>query len=207
MPVLTWLDQWQRGSRILEKGGGAWGVGDKLAVRSSQVCAPGGSEGMPPRNLWNFTCIFLQLYCFVFVLSHLSLFFYLYSVNERGGAPTTPPPPPPGPHPSGERQACVTIHGCKIAYVHIQLAFEISVSLKISGGGGWSPPDPECGGGQPPQSPPWKKPWSWCIAIRINQTGGGGSTVATPPPGNSAYNKWDIFASKFHYLLLVLTTS
>ena len=32
------------------KGGGAWGVGDKLAVRSSQVCAPGGSEGMPPRN-------------------------------------------------------------------------------------------------------------------------------------------------------------
>ena len=23
-------------------GGGAWGVGDKLAVRSSQVCAPGG---------------------------------------------------------------------------------------------------------------------------------------------------------------------
>ena len=32
------------------KGGWAWGVGDKLAVRSSQVCAPGGSEGMPPRN-------------------------------------------------------------------------------------------------------------------------------------------------------------
>ena len=32
------------------KGGGAWGVGDKLAVHSSQVCAPGGSEGMPPRN-------------------------------------------------------------------------------------------------------------------------------------------------------------
>ena len=37
------------------KGGGgvAWGVGDKLAVRSSQVCAPGGgggAEGMPPRN-------------------------------------------------------------------------------------------------------------------------------------------------------------
>ena len=30
--------------------GGAWGVSDKLAVRSSQVCAPGGSEGMPPRN-------------------------------------------------------------------------------------------------------------------------------------------------------------
>ena len=30
--------------------GGAWGVGDKLAVRSSQVCAPGGSEGMPPKN-------------------------------------------------------------------------------------------------------------------------------------------------------------
>ena len=30
--------------------GGGWGVGDKLAVRSSQVCAPGGSEGMPPRN-------------------------------------------------------------------------------------------------------------------------------------------------------------
>ena len=24
------------------KGGGAWGVGDTLAVRSSQVCAPGG---------------------------------------------------------------------------------------------------------------------------------------------------------------------
>ena len=40
----------RRGSRILESGGGAWGVGDKLAVRPSQVCAPGGSEGMPPRN-------------------------------------------------------------------------------------------------------------------------------------------------------------
>ena len=37
------------GSRILE-GGGAWGVGDRIAVRSSQVCAPGGSEGMPPRS-------------------------------------------------------------------------------------------------------------------------------------------------------------
>ena len=36
---------------------------------------------------------------------------------------------------SGERQACVTINGCTIAYVHIQLAFEISVSLKISVGG------------------------------------------------------------------------
>ena len=35
------------GSRILEGGGGAWGVGDRIAVRSSQVCAPGGSEGMP----------------------------------------------------------------------------------------------------------------------------------------------------------------
>ena len=31
-------------------GRGAWGVGDKLAVRASQVCAPGGSEGMPPKN-------------------------------------------------------------------------------------------------------------------------------------------------------------
>ena len=39
----------RRGSRILERGG-AWGVGDKLAVRSSQECAPGWSEGMPPRN-------------------------------------------------------------------------------------------------------------------------------------------------------------
>ena len=29
------------------KGGGV-GVDDKLAVRSWQVCAPGGSEGMPP---------------------------------------------------------------------------------------------------------------------------------------------------------------
>ena len=45
----------RRGSRIVERGGG-----DKLAVRSSQVYAPGGSEGMPPRNLWNFRCIFLQ---------------------------------------------------------------------------------------------------------------------------------------------------
>ena len=63
---------------------------------------------------------------------------------------------------SGERQACVTIHGCKIAYVHIQLAFEISVPLKISGGD--DPPDPEWGGHPPPsQSPPWKKPWfPWC---------------------------------------------
>ena len=38
-------------TRIQDFGkGGAWGVGDKLAVRSSQVCAPGGSEGMPPGN-------------------------------------------------------------------------------------------------------------------------------------------------------------
>ena len=30
-------------ARIQDFGkGGAWGVGDKLAVRSSQVCAPGG---------------------------------------------------------------------------------------------------------------------------------------------------------------------
>ena len=27
--------------------GGAWGVGDKLAVRSSQVCAPGGLKACP----------------------------------------------------------------------------------------------------------------------------------------------------------------
>ena len=31
----------RRGSRILER----WGVGDKLAVRSSQVCAPGLGGG------------------------------------------------------------------------------------------------------------------------------------------------------------------
>ena len=50
----------------------------------------------------------------------------------------------------GGRQACVTIHGCKIAYVHIQLSFEISVSLKISGGMIPPPPptDPEL---RPPQ--------------------------------------------------------
>ena len=35
------------GSRILEGGGGAWGVGDKLAVCSSQVCAPGGLKACP----------------------------------------------------------------------------------------------------------------------------------------------------------------
>ena len=39
------------------RGGGAWGVGDKLAVRSSQVCVPGGSEGL---KVLNFRCIFLQ---------------------------------------------------------------------------------------------------------------------------------------------------
>ena len=27
--------------------GGAWGVGDKLAVRLSQVCAPGGLKACP----------------------------------------------------------------------------------------------------------------------------------------------------------------
>ena len=64
---------------------------------------------------------------------------------------------------SGERQACVTIHGCKIAYVHIQLAFEISVSLKISGGGDDPPTDHECvcvGGGSPPPPslPPGRNP-------------------------------------------------
>ena len=61
---------------------------------------------------------------------------------------------------SGERQACVTIHGCKIAYVHIQLAFEISVSLKISVGRGWSPHRSwVCVGGvQPPPVSPLDEP-------------------------------------------------
>ena len=66
--MTTWI---RGGSRILEGGGGVWGVGDKLAVRSSQVCAPGGSEGMPPRNFWNFRCIFLQFgACFIQRLSN-----------------------------------------------------------------------------------------------------------------------------------------
>ena len=54
------------------------GVGDKLAVRSSQpVCAPRGSEGMPPTatatgpNFWNFRSIFLQFgACFIQKLSN-----------------------------------------------------------------------------------------------------------------------------------------
>ena len=52
-----------------------------------------------------------------------------------------------------ECQACVTIYGCKIAYVHIQLAFEISVSLKISWGD--DPPPQILSGGvsTPPVSP------------------------------------------------------
>ena len=55
------LRSWQTGAAPgFWKGGGAWGVGDRIAVRSSQVCAPGGSEGMPPRSFWNFRCIFLQ---------------------------------------------------------------------------------------------------------------------------------------------------
>ena len=80
----------RRGSRILEwGGGGAWGVGDKLAVRSSQVCAPGGSEGMPPRNFWNFRCIFLQSGAYFIQ----KLYIKVYSVDERGGV--RPPRPPP----------------------------------------------------------------------------------------------------------------
>ena len=85
------------------KGGGAWDVGDTLAVRSSQVCAPGGSEGMPPRTFWNFRCIFLQFgACFIpkikqqgQVINYFSCYLVIlvYSVDERGRrAPPTPPP-------------------------------------------------------------------------------------------------------------------
>ena len=63
---------------------------------------------------------------------------------------------------SGQRQTCVTIHGCKIAYihVHIQPAFDISVWLKISvsGGGGVIPPYHE---GATPQSPPLEETLIW----------------------------------------------
>ena len=58
----------RRGSRILERGRGAWGVGDKLAVRSSQVCAPGESEGMPP-TLGTFEILDAFSWKFVHVLS------------------------------------------------------------------------------------------------------------------------------------------
>ena len=71
---------------------------------------------------------------------------------------------------SGERQVCVTIHGCKIAYAHIQLAFEISLSLKISVGG-MIPPQILCvcveGGGQPPSLPPGRNPG---LCPRISKT-------------------------------------
>ena len=74
------------------KGGGAWGVGDKLAVRLSQVCAPGGSEGMP---LGTFEILdeFPAIWCIFYPKINI---FYLYSVDERGWrAPPTPPPPDP----------------------------------------------------------------------------------------------------------------
>ena len=44
--LTKWAGGGRRGSRILERGG-AWGVGDKLAVRSSQVFAPGGLKACP----------------------------------------------------------------------------------------------------------------------------------------------------------------
>ena len=78
------------GSRILEKGGGAWGVGDKLAVRTSQVCAPGGSEGMPPRNICNFGCIFLQFGAYFFFVPSFSFFTYILSMKGGACAPTPP---------------------------------------------------------------------------------------------------------------------
>ena len=62
-------------ARIQDFGrGGAWGVGDKLAVRSSQVCAPGGSEGMPPRN---FSMHFPAIWC-ILGGSHLCLFLPIF---------------------------------------------------------------------------------------------------------------------------------
>ena len=69
-------------------GGGAWGVGDKLAVRSSQVCAPGGSEGMPPRNFWNFRCIFLQFGAY-FIKK--IIFLPIFCRWKGGRAPPRPP--------------------------------------------------------------------------------------------------------------------
>ena len=73
---------------------------------------------------------------------------------------------------SGECQACVTIHGCKIAYVHIQLAFEISVSLKISGG--MIPPHRSWvgGGGQHPSPslPPGRNLAVLCLVEPIRES-------------------------------------
>ena len=70
-----------------------WGVGDKLAVRSSQVCAPGGSEGMPPRNFWNFRCNLVHIFYFCPIF----LFVCLYPVDEKGCV--RPPRPPLDPRP------------------------------------------------------------------------------------------------------------
>ena len=56
------------------KGGGTWGVGDKLAVRSSQVCAPGGLKACP---LGTFE-ILDAFSCNLVFFPHLSLFLPIF---------------------------------------------------------------------------------------------------------------------------------
>ena len=89
------LNQIRYKARIQDfgKGGGAWGLGDKLAVGSSQVCTPGGSEGMP---LGTFEILDAFSCNMVHILSQ-NYSFYLYSVDEGGGrAPPMPPGSAPG---------------------------------------------------------------------------------------------------------------
>ena len=74
-------------------------VGDKLAVRASQVCTPGGLKACPLGTFEILDAFYCNLVHILPKKSHLSPFVYLYSVDERGGGRA--PPTPPGSAPDG----------------------------------------------------------------------------------------------------------
>ena len=82
-----------------------WGVGDKLAVRSSQVCAPGGLKACP---LGNFEILDAFSCNLVHILSQNYLFTYILSMKGGGGA--CAPHAPPGSAPVVSRPTCRKWH-------------------------------------------------------------------------------------------------
>ena len=75
-------------------------MGDKLAVRSCRCVPLGGLKACP---LGTFEILDAFSCNLVHILSK-KYFFYLYSVDERGGV-RPPPPTPPGSAPGGQAEA------------------------------------------------------------------------------------------------------